>query len=65
MSKNEPYFDETGTLIIPFECSDHSHKYWKQEGKDMTEILTDLGADKATWEKYTHKPFPGDKKDDE
>jgi len=63
MSNNEPYFNEDGDLVIPFECSDHSHKYWKQEGKKMKELLADLGADKETWEKYTHEPFPGDSED--
>lgn len=59
MNKIEPYFDEDGTLIIPFECSDHSYKYWKQEGKSMSKILTELGVDEATWAKYTHEKFPG------
>lgn len=58
MNKTQPYFDEDGTLIIPFECSDHSFKYWKQEGKKMSEILQDLGVDEKTWAKYTHEKFP-------
>ena len=60
MNKIEPYFDEDGTLIIPFECTDHSYKFWKQEGKPMKEILTELGASKELWEKYTHEKFPED-----
>lgn len=64
MNKIEPYFDDDGTLIIPFECSDHSHKYWKQEGKKMKDILTDLGADKTVWEKYTHESFSDNAEDD-
>lgn len=60
MNKIEPYFDEDGTLIIPFECTDNTYKYWKQEGKPMKEILTELGAPKEAWEKYTHEPFPGE-----
>lgn len=60
MNKIEPYFDDDGTLVIPFECTDHTHKYWKQEGKTMAEMLKELGADKATWEKYTHEPYPDD-----
>lgn len=59
MNKIEPYFDEDGTLVIPFECTDHTHKYWKQEGKSMADILTDMGVDEATWAKYTHEKFPG------
>lgn len=59
MNKTEPYFDEDGTLIIPFECTDHSYKFWKQEGKKMSEILTQMGVDEETWSKYTHEKFPG------
>ncbi|QJB55135.1 hypothetical protein [Pseudodesulfovibrio sp. zrk46] len=58
MNKTEPYFDEDGTLVIPFECADHSFKYWKQEGKKMSEVLTALGVDEETWAKYTHEKFP-------
>ncbi len=59
MNKTEPYFDENGTLIVPFECSDHTHKYWKREGKSMAEILADMGVDEKTWSKYTHEKYPG------
>jgi len=58
MNRTEPYLDEDGTLIIPFECTDHTHKYWKQEGKSISEILTNLGVDEETWAKYTHEKFP-------
>ena len=60
MNKTEPYFDEDGTLIIPFECTDHAYKYWKKEGKDMHEVLTQLRAPKEAWEKYTHVSYPGE-----
>jgi len=63
MNKIEPYFDEDGTLVIPFECSDHAYKYWKQEGKTMAEILTELGVDETIWSKYTHEKFPGKNED--
>lgn len=64
MDEIKPYFDEDGILVIPFECSDHAYKYWKQEGKPITAILEELGADEATWAKYTHVKFPDpDKKD--
>lgn len=59
MNKTEPYFDDDGTLVIPFECSDHGYKYWKQEGKSMAEILTEMGVDEETWNKYTHEEYPG------
>lgn len=63
MDENKPYFAEDGTLVIPFECTDHAYKYWKQEGKALTEILTELGVDKEVWEKYTHEKYPGDNGD--
>ncbi|WP_319471479.1 hypothetical protein [uncultured Pseudodesulfovibrio sp.] len=56
--KTKPYFTEDGTLVIPFECSDHSYKYWKQEGKEMREILEELGVDETVWAKYTHEKYP-------
>jgi len=59
MDEIKPYFDDDGTLVIPFECSDHAYKYWKQEGKPVTDILKELGANQAAWEKYTHEKFPG------
>lgn len=58
MEENKPYFAEDGTLIIPFECSDNAYKYWKQDGKPLTEILTELGASEELWAKYTHEKRP-------
>jgi len=58
MDDSKPHFDPDGTLVIPFECSDHAYKYWKQEGKPLTDILTELGVDEETWARYTHIPFP-------
>ncbi|QGY40172.1 hypothetical protein GM415_08535 [Pseudodesulfovibrio cashew] len=57
MNKIEPYVDDDGTLVIPFECSDHTHKYWKQEGISMAALLQELGVDEETWARYTHEPF--------
>lgn len=57
MDTSKPYFDDDGTLVIPFECSDHSYKYWKQEGKPMKEILQELGASEEVWAKYTHESY--------
>ena len=67
MDDIKPYFDEDGTLVIPFECSNHEYKYWKQEGKPITDILRELGADQSAWTRYTHRPFPenGDGKEEE
>ncbi|MDD3312467.1 hypothetical protein [Pseudodesulfovibrio sp.] len=63
MDDTKPHFDPDGTLVIPFECSDHAYKYWKQEGKPLTDILKELGTDEATWARYTHLPFPSDNGD--
>ncbi|WP_027720908.1 hypothetical protein [Maridesulfovibrio zosterae] len=63
MSENKqdmPYFLEDGTLIIPFSCPDHSYKYWKKEGKKLSEILADLDTDKETWTKFTTDTHPDD-----
>ncbi|BCS90128.1 hypothetical protein [Pseudodesulfovibrio sediminis] len=58
MDETKPYLTEDGTLIIPFECADNTYKYWKQEGRDITEILTELNASPEVWARYTHKKFP-------
>ena len=63
MDESKPYFDDDGTLVIPFECSDHTYKYWKQEGKPITDILKELGVDQDAWAKYTHEKFPGPNSD--
>ncbi|AMK12370.1 MAG: hypothetical protein AB7E51_05125 [Pseudodesulfovibrio sp.] len=60
MDDNKPFLTEDGTLVIPFECSDNAYKYWKQEGKAMTEILKELNVSPEVWAKYTHEPYPTD-----
>ncbi|WP_272700482.1 hypothetical protein [Desulfovibrio sp. Fe33] len=60
MDEKKPFLTEDGTLVIPFECSDNADKYWKQEGKDMTDILKELNASPEIWARYTHKPYPSD-----
>ncbi len=59
-SKDTPYIAEDGTLVIPGECSDHSVKWWKGEGRPIEELLKDLGAPPATWAMYSDKPYPED-----
>ncbi len=56
MNKITPYLDEDGTLVIPFECSDHAYKYWKQEGKPLGDILAELGASDDIRLRYTQTP---------
>jgi len=60
MDDKKPYLTEDGTLIIPFECTDNSYKFWKQERKPMTEILRELNASPEIWAKYTHEKYPED-----
>jgi hypothetical protein len=57
MDKTKPYLDEDGTLVIPFECGDHTYKYWKQEGRSLADILAELGAGEEVWDSYTHVPY--------
>lgn len=63
MSDNKqdmPYLMEDGTLVIPFSCPDHEYKYWKKEGKKLSEVLADLKTDKETWYKFTTDKHPDD-----
>ncbi|MBI9112487.1 hypothetical protein [Maridesulfovibrio ferrireducens] len=57
---DEPYFMKDGTLVIPFSCPDHSYKYWKKEGKQLSEILAEMNVDKETWKKFTTDTHPDD-----
>ncbi|ADU63353.1 MAG: hypothetical protein KUA35_12335 [Pseudodesulfovibrio sp.] len=57
MDKTQPYLDEDGTLVIPFECGDHTYKYWKQEGRSLADILAELGAGEDVWVRYTHAAY--------
>lgn len=57
MDEIKPYIDEDGTLVIPFECADHRHKYWKQEGDPLSAILREAGVPEEDWAKYTHELF--------
>jgi len=59
MNKITPYLDEDGTLVIPFECSDHAYKYWKQEGKPLGDILAELGVSDDIRLRYTQTPPAG------
>jgi hypothetical protein len=59
MNKITPYLDDDGTLVIPFECSDHAYKYWKQEGKPLGDILAELGVSEDIRLRYTQTP-PGE-----
>ncbi|WP_040372158.1 hypothetical protein [Desulfovibrio oxyclinae] len=58
MDTGKPYFDENGDLVIPFECAEHEYKYWKKEGRELHDILQELGASREVWERYTWEAFP-------
>ncbi|WP_027180061.1 hypothetical protein [Maridesulfovibrio bastinii] len=62
---DKPYMMEDGTLVIPFACPDHSYKYWKKEGRKISEILTELNVDKDLWKKYTTDHYPEEEKKEE
>lgn len=68
MSENKedkPYMLEDGTLVVPFACPDHSYKYWKKEGRKLSEILSELEVDEELWKNFTTDPYPSaEKKDD-
>ncbi|SKA74446.1 hypothetical protein SAMN02745704_00667 [Paucidesulfovibrio gracilis DSM 16080] len=44
MPNDKPYLNENGDLVIPFACPDNADKYWKPEGKSMSELLQELHA---------------------
>ena len=52
-----PYYEEDGTLVIPFACADHNFKYWKKEGMKMKEVLKELDTPEDIWKDYTHEKF--------
>ncbi len=61
---DKPYLLEDGTLVIPFACPDHSNKYWKVEGRKLSEVLAELDVDRELWTKYTTDPYPGDEEEE-
>lgn len=64
MDNNKPYLTDDGVLVVPFQCPDHSYKYWKKEGKPVTEILKELNAPPEVWARYTTDPYPGTEQKD-
>lgn len=63
MNDNKPYINDQGDLIVPFECSDNSYKYWKKEGKSMEDVLEEIAAPPEVRTRYLQDYEPG-KKDD-
>ena len=56
-SKDSPYIDPTGHIIIPF-AADHKYHYWNG-GQPLSETMIELNITKDTWGKHTEKPYPG------
>lgn len=63
--EKKPYIDSDGTLVIPFECSNHEFKYWKAEGKKLLEILDEIEAPEEIRAKYDFALTSGTGKEDE
>jgi hypothetical protein len=55
--KDNPYVDQTGTIIIPFNA-DSKYHYWNG-GQPLAETLIELNITKDLWGKHTEKPYPG------
>lgn len=51
----EPYINDQGELIIPFDSDPRFH-YWKKCGQSIFETLRELKAAPEVWKKYTDEP---------
>ena len=56
-SKDEPYIDQSGTMIIPF-SADQKYHFWNG-GQPLLKTLLELNAPEDIWGKHTEKPYPG------
>jgi hypothetical protein len=54
--KDNPYIDQTGTMIIPFN-TDPRYYYWNG-GQPLLETLMELNITKDIWGKHSEKPYP-------
>jgi hypothetical protein len=52
-----PYFDNNGSIIIPFN-SDQKYHFWNG-GQSLSETLMELNAPEDIWSKHTLSPYPG------
>lgn len=53
MDDNKPYLDDKGDLVIPFACAENEYKYWKQEGRNIEELLKELNAPVEVLARYS------------
>ena len=55
--KDRPYFDHTGTMIIPF-SADPKYHYWNG-GQPLARTISELNVPEDVWAKHTEDPYPG------
>ncbi len=56
-TKDSPYIDHTGTMIIPFNA-DQKYHFWNG-GQTILKTLLELKAPEDIWAKHTEDPYPG------
>jgi hypothetical protein len=54
--KDDPYIDQTGTMIIPF-SADPKYHFWNG-GQTILKTLLELNAPEGIWSKHTEEPYP-------
>ena len=59
-SRDKPWIDESGCLVIPGECPDDRYKWWKKEGQSIAQTLQELRVSREVWQRYTILPYYGD-----
>jgi hypothetical protein len=57
-NKSITYFDNNGSIIIPFNY-DQKYPFWNG-GQPLSETLMELNAPEDIWSKHTLSPYPGD-----
>jgi len=57
--QDSPYFDHTGTMIIPF-SADPKYHYWNG-GQPLLRTISQLNVSEDVWAKHTEEAYPGNK----
>ena len=55
--KQNPYIDENGNVIIPFN-SDPQYHFWKG-GQQLSLTLKEMNVAEDLWKKHSEKSYPG------
>ncbi|WP_461209143.1 hypothetical protein [Desulfocurvus sp. DL9XJH121] len=56
MPESRPFIDDHGDLVVPADCPEE-YRWWAG-GRSLEAILTELGASKTLWERYSPEPYP-------